>query len=111
MPVKNGNIGGRRISEHEVSILVLLDAGQKLYKQNPDFNTPEMVSILVLLDAGQKLGGRVLEKLNVTKFQSLFYWMPVKNTNGEASYIGSGKFQSLFYWMPVKNKSFHDIPP
>ena len=37
------------------------------------------VSILVLLDAGQKHWGAMAEKRAIYAFQSLFYWMPVKN--------------------------------
>jgi len=36
-------------------------------------------------------------------FQSLFYWMYVKNSLLNFSFSNPSEFQSLFYWMYVKN--------
>jgi len=37
------------------------------------------------------------------KFQSLFYWMYVKNVKKNFQILKNFWFQSLFYWMYVKN--------
>ena len=79
MPVKNNRKEAEPSEDAEVSILVLLDAGQKprssaffVFSEscfNPCFIGCRSKTIFV--DANTE---------KIQEFQSLFYWMPVKNT-------------------------------
>ena len=111
-----------------VSILVLLDVCKEQFISF-HFLLDIMVSILVLLDVCKELASVINAVIASTEFQSLFYWMYVKNTAEhqpaevraeEVSILvlldvckelksiiicimSSTSFQSLFYWMYVKN--------
>jgi len=64
-----------------VSILVLLDVCKELHISGTQAANETDVSILVLLDVCKEPGASTLADSFPVKFQSLFYWMYVKNSN------------------------------
>jgi len=102
MYVKNSNFIFLISLFNEVSILVLLDVCKEQADAPAELKIMEIVSILVLLDVCKESGScriSILVLLDVCKEQ-------MQNLTALSLYH---RFQSLFYWMYVKNESGNSL--